>query len=372
MDLYTLDKNFLRTDVVDDFNSVIWTERYTSAGDVTLIVPLTRENILKIPEGSFLATPASQEVMLIESALIEKGQLKLTGSTLVKFLNNRVIRATAAPEDRYLNVNGVPGILLWALVNNFCMPGTPYTIDSSTGIDGPRQVIPNLSLDTYDTTGAMITMGISYGPLYDGLVQIAQTSMVGFTLYLASASTSGYSLKFKSYRGRDLTSGQSLLPIVRFSSAMDSLTEVKELRSIAGYKNVAYAFAPANPGGLADSPGVAYTDVNAKNAIGFDRRIIMVFADDITTDLVGGDKAVLVQLLTQRAKDALANNNYVKMVDGELVPQSQFQYGRDYGLGDIIELQGPSGLVQNARITEYIRAQDSTGEREYPTVSVID
>jgi hypothetical protein len=97
----------------------------------------------------------------------------------------------------------------------------------------------------------------------------------------------------------------------------------------------------------------------------------MVFAEDITTDLVGGDAGLLLRLLNQRAKDALANNNYTKVVDGEVVPQSQYQYGKHYSLGDIVELQSPSGLTTPARITEYIRSQDANGQRAYPTVSVI-
>jgi len=98
----------------------------------------------------------------------------------------------------------------------------------------------------------------------------------------------------------------------------------------------------------------------------------MVFADDITTDKVGGSAAVLLQVLNQRAKDGLANNNYTKVVDGEVVPQAQFQFGKDYGMGDIVELQSLRGDLQRARVTEYIRTQDATGERAYPTISVID
>jgi hypothetical protein len=78
--------------------------------------------------------------------------------------------------------------------------------------------------------------------------------------------------------------------------------------------------------------------------------------------------------LDQRAKNALVNNNYVRMFDGTVVPQNGYAYGvgEDYYLGDIIELRGDTTTIQKARITEYTRSKDATGTYEYPTLSVID
>jgi hypothetical protein len=368
MDIYTLDQNFLRTDAIDDFNSVIWTERYTKAGDVNLVVPLTRENISRLPEGRFLGLRGSKEVMLIENALIEKNQLKVTGPSITQFLNNRVIRYTAAHADRYYNQSMPPEAMMGALVNDMCIQGL------GVSVDGPRQIIPGLDAALIEgtVTSAPVQFAIPYGPIYDALVQIAETYQLGFQLYLESASTTVYYLLFRVYKGKDRTSGQSVNDVVRFSPNIDSLTNLKELRSISGYKNVAYAFAPSNPVPGVTQSGVAYADGEAATSTGFDRRILLVFADDLTTDKVGGSASVLLSVLNQRAKDALANNNYTKVVDGEVVPQAQYTYGTHYGLGDIVELQSLSGLLQKARVTEYIRSQDEKGERAYPTISVID
>lgn len=368
MDIYTLDRNFLRKDVIDNFNSVIWTERYTKAGDVNLVVPLTRENVAKLPEGRFLALRGSKEVMLIENALIEKNQLKLTGPSITQFLNNRVIRYTAAHADRYYNQSLSPEIMMLALVNDMCIQGI------GVSVDGPRQIIPGLDQAIFegDVTSAPVQFAVPYGPIYDALAQIADTYQLGFQLYLESASATVYYLLFRVYKGKDRTSGQSVNDVVRFSPNIDSLTDLKELRSISGYKNVAYAFAPSNPVPGVTQSGVAYADNEAALSTGFDRRVLLVFADDLTTDKVGGSASVLLSVLNQRARDALANNNYTKVVDGEVVPQAQYTYGKHYGMGDIVELQSVSGLLQKARVTEYIRAQDDKGERAYPTISVID
>lgn len=371
MDLYTLDENFLRRDVVDNFNSVIWTERYTKAGDVNLVVPVTQANIAMLPEGTFLALQGTKEVMQIENALIEKNQLKLTGPSITKFLDNRVVRYSANHADRYYNITMEPGYAMAFVVSDMCISG-PYVSSSAYGVDGPREVIPGLEMMGMEKGGPSVALAVPYGPLYSAIAQIAETYQVGFSMFLERATSTVYYLGFKTYAGKDRTSGQSVNDIVRFSPSVDSLTDLKELRSISGYKNVAYAFAPANPVPGVTQSGVAYADAEAATTMGFRRRVLLVFADDLTTDKVGGSAAVLLSILNQRAKDALANNNYTKVVDGEVVPQSQFKFGKDYGLGDIVELQSFSGLLQKARITEYIRTQDATGERAYPTISVID
>ena len=99
---------------------------------------------------------------------------------------------------------------------------------------------------------------------------------------------------------------------------------------------------------------------------------MLVEVTGITTDSVEDTQAKYQALLDSKARDALANNNFVKVIDGEIIPQNEYVFGTDYGLGDLIELEDPHGTIQKARITEYIRSSDSNGFRSYPTVSVED
>ncbi len=108
----------------------------------------------------------------------------------------------------------------------------------------------------------------------------------------------------------------------------------------------------------------------------FDRRVLLTSADDFNID--NFDQSVLATLetniqtyLNQEAANALINNTYTITVDGTVVPQSKYQYGRDYFLGDTIELEGTVGGLQKALVTEYIRSQDNTGETAYPTLTGI-
>lgn len=375
MEPYTLNRSFQKQNIIDGFHSIIWTERYYGDSDVELVVPATTAMIQKLPTGTFLGVEASDEIMILETVNIEDGKLKLKGISLLPWLNNRFVRTTNKHEDRYWYIEtGTAGWTLWAIVYNMCCVGSPYLVDAIMGIPNAAQLaIPGLGLSSYDTSGPVVKVGVPYGPVYDAMKEIATTFEIGMTITLDSVSDTSYSLGFRSYKGLDRTSIQADNPTVRFSPQMDSFTDVKELQSIAALKTRVYAFAPGlNPDegepDLRTTPGVS---VLAGSYAGFDLRALQVFAEDITTDQVAASPANVLNILNARAYDALTTNSTVQAVDGEIVPDNQFKYGVHYNLGDVIEVQGNSGAVQTARITEYIRAQDDAGERAYPTVTMI-
>lgn len=375
MDLYTLNRKFLKQDAIEVFKSAIWTERYYGDSEVELVVPVTTENIKALPEGVFLGLDGSNEIMIVETVNIKEGNLKVTGIALLPWLNNRFIRVSNKHDEGMWNYAALSaGHVLWAIVYYMCCVGSPYLNGTvNTGIPNPQRLaIPGLGLRDYDKSGVAETFPIPYGPVYDVMREIALKYELGMQITLDSVSDTTYFLGFRSYKGLNRTSNQTANPIVRFSPAMDSLTNVEELRSIAALKTLVFAFAS----GLDDASGLntgapGSSALTGSQYVGFDLRALQEFASDITKDSVGGSAATLLTALNSRAALALSNNSFIRSVDGEIVPTSQFKYGRDYNLGDIIEVQGNSEIVQTSRVTEYIRAQDEAGERAYPTVAAL-
>jgi Siphovirus ReqiPepy6 Gp37-like protein len=369
MIFYTMDRQFNRVDEIDSFISGIWTERYYGDSEVELIVPATSEMVNKLYEGVFLGEESGDEPMIIETADLddEKGTLKLNGISILKWLNNRFIRGSAAPEDKYWNlVNMTPGMAIWTIIYYFCIDGDYLNGSINVGIPNmSRFKIPNFDMAAAYWEGDVLNFAIPYGPVYDAVRSIATTYSLGIKVYLEQAPH----ILLLIYTGQDRTSRQSGNNIVRFSEDVGSLTKVKELRSISNLSTVVYSFCPSNPDGLATSPGTASL---ATNPTGFDLRALMTFEEDITTDQTGGDPNTLLSILNQRAAKALDDHRYVKTIDGEIVPDFQFKYGVDYRLGDLIEVQGISGSIQISRVTEHIRAQDAAGERSYPTVTMLE
>lgn len=376
MEVFILDRNYFKVGVVDGFNSCIWTERYYGDGEVELVVPPTIDMIQKLPVGSLLLTDESDIPMIIETRNNENGKLKLSGISLLSWLNNRFVRASASHNDRYWYLSGdTPGRLLWYMVYYMATAGSPYlngVID--TGIDNPeRLAIPGLALREFDASGSPLNVGIPYGPLYDAMREIATTYEVGMEISLDLITSIDRLLGFRTYKGLDRTSDQTVNEVVRFSPETETFANIKELESAAALKTLAFAFASADNEDLnllKTEPGVA--DVRGLEYEGFDLRAMLVFADDITTDQVGASSAALLEVLNNRAYDAVTSNPYVQAIDGEIVPDSQLKYGVHYNLGDLIEVQGNSGIIQKARVTEYIRSQDDSGEKAYPTVTMLN
>lgn len=386
MDLYTLNENFLAQDDIDKYISAIWTERFWAAGDCQLVVPATNEMLTKLKEGTFLALRGSKEVMELKTASIEDGMATIVGTTILEFLNERYSwwknESSDTADDRvadHTDDTKKPGEFIADVVDKMVINPVDFTgldwIDAN--LDWDLDALPHLELGAIDTTDVAKRMTIPVGPLYDGIQQLAEQEKLGISLYLESADPiSGYVLKFTTYRGVDHTTG-SAFPLVRLSPDLESLNGIKEVRSIANYKNVCYVFYqgkitkhladPLLPEPEGFARRVLITDPSQEpvgHKVQFDWRFgygtgVVVDEDDIAA------------FREQNAKDALANHNYIHAVDGETSPISEYKFGVHYGLGDLIELESISGTISKARVTEYIRSDDRGGSKEYPTISVV-
>lgn len=379
MELYTLTSRFLPKESINELISVIWTERYSSAGDVQLVVPATSEMIKMLAPGTFLGLRGTMEIMYLETHSIENRILTVTGVSMPQYLNQRAAwfgnpaydgtDTTVSLVSEFVNDTMTAGQFVSYIVNQMAIVFPGFAVGTHwypINIDYVADHIPGLELGAIDANGTAKRFTFPLGPLYDGVQQIAREEGLGIKLYLRSASyDSGFVFKFATYRGKDRTSEQDVHQMVRLTPLMDSLTDVKELGSISQYKNVFY--------------------VNYKNAVsihyipglsvptGFDRRVMTVEAPDVYFNPALPDYAAKVAAFREQvARNTIANHIYIQAVDGNASAKIPYTYGVDYGLGDIIELQGYTGTFSKARISEYIRSEDQFGEREYPTLEVLD
>ena len=75
-----------------------------------------------------------------------------------------------------------------------------------------------------------------------------------------------------------------------------------------------------------------------------------VKADDI--DLPAGSE--LTAALQERGRQELAEHRAVLGFDGETPQHISYVYGRDYDLGDLVEVQDTEGNAYQVRVTEQI------------------
>jgi hypothetical protein len=362
--LYTLTDSFVQDKIIDAYSSLVWTERYNQSGEFTLTIPAESAGAAYIVEGVFLSIEESVDVMMIDSVGLKNGLITAVGKTLTEHLKQRILRNTWSTAKDHWTITDIPGHVAGTIVSEMCGAGG-LMAGSTVLASGANEVLTNLVVGPL-AGGVSTKIAIPYGNVYDGVKLACDEDDLGFRLY-PELIVGGYNLRFTTYAGLDRTSTQSTNPWVIFEAAMDSLTNVESLRSISAFVTAAYAWCS---GMTAQSQmGIAYAP-GTSGFTNFKRRTLMVDASDINA--ADYSSADLTTLLGRRAKDAIANNNFVRLTDGQLVPQNAFVYGTDYFLGDVIELRGPNSSVQKARVTEYIRSKDSTGENDYPTLSVID
>lgn len=382
MELYTLDRRFLKQESIDKFESVIWTERYYGDGDFELNVSASPDTMTLLPKGQLMMCEDSDIPMILEHREVKDKILKVTGISLLKWMNNRILRTSNdhSVRERVVDTKKAGELLEW-VVQNFLISGAFLNGSSPIAIistDRNRFRIPGLVIGDTDTSGAIIEWTLPFGPVYDALNAIATTYEIGMNIKLDYASEDGpfwagdsnypYNISFNNYVGSDRTSEQSINPVIRFSPEMDSFTNITDLDSLLDHRNLILAFAVNAPATYMTNNAGRSTGV-ADSVDGFDLRIYEEFSDFDTTGLTVGK---IGTLLNEKAKLVLSDLKAVQLIDGEIVQNKQIKYGVDYFLGDSIEVEGNSGLLQKARITEYIRSQDAAGERAYPTVAMID
>lgn len=359
MEVYTLDTLLRREAVVDRFDSLIWTERWQDAGDFELVIQSTVESRSTFVTGAKLAMNESYRVMEVESvedSTDDEGRNMLTvkGSSLEKMLDSRVARGTMSStttEPKWV-LTGTPGVIARKIFNDICVLGT-LDLDDIIPFMADVDLLPD---DSIPEPVDSITVEIEIQSVLTAVKGICELYDLGFRV-LRNFDHS--QLVFNIYAGSDRTSQQSILPSVLFSPDLDNLKNTTEFKSTEGAKNIAYVFSPVG------FRVVTPQDVDP-NIAGFDRRVLFVQADDITDT----DPVVANALMDQRGKEELSKNRSFAGFDGEINQDSQYKYGVDYQLGDLVETRNTDGVANTMRATEQIFVSDSEGERSYPTLTI--
>jgi Siphovirus ReqiPepy6 Gp37-like protein len=356
MELYILGSVYERAEIVESFESLVWTERFNAYGDFELVIaPGLAEQALFV-QGTRLGLDVSQYVMEIKTTEKSKNddgveQLKITGYSIEEILTHRPNKSNVTGALTPWTITGLPADLIRTLFHGICR----------TNVDVPADNIPRVQAGTLNPATSIpepassVSIQLQLGTLYDTIKQIADIYTLGFRLIKGPDDAKLY---FEVYTGDDRTSGQTVRPAVVFSSELDNLTDTTELSSSALLKNVAYVVAP-------NGIRVVYPDGADTTVSGISRKVLVVDASDIT-DAAG---AGLNAKLDQRGKEELAKNRVVVAFDGE-ISKTAYIYGTHYKLGDLVEQRNDLGLTTKMRVTEQIFISDAEGERSYPTLAL--
>lgn len=78
------------------------------------------------------------------------------------------------------------------------------------------------------------------------------------------------------------------------------------------------------------------------------------------------------ELLEQRGIEKLSENVYTKTFTGEIDATKTFVYDKDFFKGDIVQISNEYGMSTKAKVSELVRAQDTSGYTTYPTFQIIE
>lgn len=156
---------------------------------------------------------------------------------------------------------------------------------------------------------------------------------------------------FDVMEGRNVVAGQSINPPVIFSPQFDSLKSLQYVQSELNYKNTAYV------AGQGEGVERRVIEVQATGAgTGINRHEVFIDARDVAEtddDDQPLPEAVIIQSLTDRGKQQLAELIQEEYLEGQILTNSPFVYQKDYDLGDIPTIQNMEwGVTMDARITD--------------------
>ena len=361
MEVYILDSLLRRVEVIDRFESLIWTERWSGLGDFEMIIRSTFQSRTLLQTDTMLAHSHSLYIMKIETVENDTSEdglktLKVKGRSLEKLLEDRVAR----PSTANLSVTptwdlvGPPATLMRQIFHDICVTGILSEFDVIPFIVEARH--PSLPADNIAEPLDPIALKLDPMSVYNALSNIGNTWLLGFRMLRNYDQSQLY---FDVYAGVDRTSGQSTYAPVIFTPELDNLQNTTELKTVEDFKNVAYVFSP-----------VGFLEVTSAGVDpeveGFERRVLIVQADDITS----GTSEEITSALTQRGAEALSEHRAFQAFDGEISQSSQYIYGMHYYLGDLVELRNEDGVTNKMRVTEQIFVSDKEGERMYPTLAL--
>lgn len=275
MELYILDSRLRRTAVVDRFESLIWTERYTAWGDFELVIYSTSDSKSLFAAGTRLSMSDSYSVMtveFVEDKVDSEGRqlLHVSGRSLESLLDERVARNTFADLTTVPKwvLTGTPASIMRQVFNAICRDNVNFEDDEIPFLM-PGSIFPPSNIPEPDEN---ITVELDLTTVYNVLKEMGSTYNLGFRLIRNFDESELY---FDVYSGNDRTLQQTVLDPVVFSPELDNLTNTSEITSVTDYKNVAYVF---------HTSGVQVVTADGVNVEidGFARRVMPVDASDIT------------------------------------------------------------------------------------------
>ena len=422
--LYVRDENTRKViDVFEDFNSLVWTERYQEAGEFVLDVSVTSENVDLFRRGRYLSLDDSEETMVITTVNItesygdeEEPSLEISGKSVTSLLDRRI------NSSKIINYHqgGIPYSGTFSSVISSIFSDEISNPKQSTwewfhqdddgtwveGFDGAQSVYdhkikavirdaPERKIDNFIFINKIsseqdVSVNETYTKImnvYDLIVSLCRKYLMGFRVIINSSNN----FELQVYSGTDRTTNQKTLSPVIFDPIMDNISYVNYFEDDTDFKNyifpytngyITFAYENDITATVEIFPGYSWDHVG-ESATGIDRREIAFDGSsevDSTEDYeidkeytVDGETIeitawqVLLHTLEKKlilyGREQYEDGDYeiVTTSEGSIDPLVRYKYGVDYFMGDRVDITNANGIVMTGIIDEVVKSYDSNG-----------
>lgn len=366
MDIMTLDANNQPAKLIENYDSAIWTERFNTIGDFQLVFGDVSKYMTLLPEGTRLTLRESNHTMVVETHQIDRKKnqpqkLIVKGRSFESILDRRValqsVDSLTGANDWVVS-GKTPSDVAYYLITEIIVNGRLSGKDKF-----PAAMVANPPPTDWNTsTGPAKNFTIERGNLLSVVLGMLQTeaqadptttpatpAVVQHGLRAVRPNSAATAIGIQIYLGVDRSA------TVYFDATRELLDDGTYLFSKVGSANVGYGVG----GNFA-----AMMYEGAVEPDGLDRRVALIDGSSSAITTVPVLQNYMSQTLAQASETAIFDGN----INPDLNP---YKYNIDYGLGDIVRVAGDYGLDEFARVTEYIRTEDATGQKAFPTLTTI-
>ncbi len=325
MELYIFNAGRELAGVMESFEYLRWTRRYSQCGSFELKAIATPENTALLREGNIIWKSDDEEAGIIEHLELSQTDsetITASGRFATSFLARRIVWETETLSG------DLSACVEQLLDNNLISPADP-----ARQITGISFSSPNL--------GVPVSAQISFRNLMDAVTELCDASDIGIkTVFVPATGIFTVTL----YAG---AVSQAV-----FSKEYENLTEQTYIESAADYANSALV------GG--EGEGAERTFVAITSGSGESRREIFVDAKDLRAEDFGVD---YTGALTFRGQSKLSELAIRYSFDAAVNPHGNLAYKTDFDLGQTVTVISKTwGVSMTTRITEVEETYDADGQ----------
>lgn len=390
MDIRLYNSDVQEIAIVDNYISLVWTDRYNECGDFTLDLEPSEANLKLFAIGNYLRIKYSRHIMLLETVNLRKREdgtsyLTVSGRSVECILEKRLyIPIRKEGEELPEAFIEMRDTLAQTVAPGIGETTTYYFAAASDAIDQVMDIAND---------------GKSYGTLadvtdcYSEVTDICARKHIGFEfLYDENAVKDDKGntpfFKYHFYKGKNRTIEEDREHPLILSYRYDTLSSSEFVKSIkdrithvCAYKLINFS----SSSGSSQTAQLMYVyhvpGTPDKGPYRFDTLLDLSSKADKDKDgkdipYISGNKLasnaneLFAQYAEAEAKKSVAKSNITELYSGEIEPKiSGLVYIDNYYLGDVVEFDNGYNAYSQCRITEVIISSDETGETIYPTFS---